>query len=38
MAKKKDISLSYRNGDHNMIIRMNGKNIIMEEQDDNTNF
>ena len=38
-AKKKDISLTYRDpgtGDM-MVIKMDGKNIVLEQQDDHTN-
>ncbi|MCX6824516.1 MAG: hypothetical protein NT085_05325 [candidate division SR1 bacterium] len=39
VAKKKDISLTYRDpgtGDM-MVIKMDGKNIVLEQQDDHTN-
>jgi len=37
-AKEEDISLSYRdNRWHNMVINLDGKNIVLEDQDDLTN-
>lgn len=40
MCKKKDISLRYRNpaNQHNMVIAMEGNNIVLEDQDDRTNY
>lgn len=39
-AKKKDISLTYRHPDtgNMMVIKMEDKNIVLEEQDNQTNF
>ena len=39
MAAKKDISLMYRDDSgHNMVIKLDGKNIVLEDQDDQTNY
>ncbi len=39
MAKEKDLSLTYNapNG-HNMVVRMDNNNVVLEDQDDQTNF
>ncbi|MEI6426159.1 MAG: hypothetical protein WCO66_02280 [Candidatus Absconditabacteria bacterium] len=38
IAKNEDISLSYRDAaGHNQVIKLDGKNIILEDQDDLTN-
>lgn len=40
MAKEKDISLLYRDPvtNHNMVIKASDKNIIVEDQDSQTNY
>jgi hypothetical protein len=40
MAKEKHINLTYRNPEtnHNMVIRMDEKNIVLEDQDEITNY
>lgn len=38
-AQEDDISLRYRNAaGHNMVIRMDGKNIVLDDEDDLTNY
>jgi len=38
VAKNEDISLSYRDASgHNQVIKLDGKNIVLEDQDDLTN-
>jgi formylmethanofuran dehydrogenase subunit D len=36
MAQEKDISLTYREGNHMRVLRMDGDNIVLEDQDDAT--